>query len=351
MSLEEAMKDASKAESIKKKELWCADPGIGVLAQFTNGYLKTSKRVTITSGKTREILKTEQYNRIRCQIQNSMTVTPEDKASAIQFLNQLQNNLSAPNESQTLLPNLEATKSNDIHKYGQFLSSFISEMKTLLSFSPTVHALLEHQKQITKDINLLQISTTTSSHLYNTLKDKVSMFFQIALNSYYNSDILRKLKLQSLRNNEEWEQHTLQKLALAHGKKPEEIVIVFGDYERKAGHKGSKSSMGVKLLRLLRKAGYEVYIMNESYTSVKCSNCKNVNAECYNFESSQRKKWVDLKHMKNPPSGMVHSLLKCGLCSTIFQRDINGSNNIYYKARCIIDGLDNYKIYLKSKYN
>ena len=185
-------------------------------AQFTNRDLKNSKRVTSTSGERREFLKTERYNRIRHQIENSMTVTSQDKASALQFLNQLQNNLPAQNESQTLLPNLEATKPNDIQKYGQLLSSFISEMKTLLCFSPTVPALLEHQKQITKDINLLQISTTPSSHLYYTLQDEVSMFFQIALNSYYNSEMLRKLKLQSLTNNKEWEQHTLKKLSLAH---------------------------------------------------------------------------------------------------------------------------------------
>ena len=366
MKLEDAMNDAEKAVSIRRKFLIVADPGHKVLALFTNGKLKSSQRFAVSSGQRAEYLKTKHYAKIRQQIQDKNIVDDVDNNNALEFLAKLEVELSKQDTHYrgsilyTAFPSLKATKLNDLSKYCQFLSDFISDMKLLLRYSPTISDLLKHQKQVTKDIHDLQINIFPSNSLVNTLRREVSMFFQIALDSFYKHDKLRKLKLQSVRNNKAWEQHVLKELPKLHQDiKPEDVVIVFGSYKRQAGHKGSKPTMGVKLMRLLRNAGYEVYEVNESYTSMKCSNCRKVEAECYNFKFSERKKWVKLEQMKNPSkeipqkyskSSMVHGLLKCGLCSTIFQRDVNGSNNIYFKVECIINGSQEYEIYL-CKYN
>ena len=72
---------------------------------------------------------------------------------------------------------------------------------------------------------------------------------------------------------------------------------------------------------LLRKNGYKVYLVNEFRTSCKCSGCNG--GDC--------KKFMKMKNPKPYKDNLilVHGLLKCQSCNTMWNRDVNGASNIY----------------------
>ena len=77
---------------------------------------------------------------------------------------------------------------------------------------------------------------------------------------------------------------------------PEECLIVFGDWSESQGMKMGRPTPGVSILRLFRSEGYNVKLINEAYTSQKCSCCCNVNAVTINHRKMI--KWKDRKKLK-----------------------------------------------------
>ena len=70
---------------------------------------------------------------------------------------------------------------------------------------------------------------------------------------------------------------------------------------------------------LLRKKGYEVYLVNEFRTSCRCNHCE---GECKTFRKcSNPRPWK-----KNIITR--HGLLECKTCNRLWNRDMNGSLNI-----------------------
>jgi transposase len=95
--------------------------------------------------------------------------------------------------------------------------------------------------------------------------------------------------------------------------------------------KYKEPTKGKSLRELLRKYGYEVYLVNEYNTSKKCSLCHN---DC--------EKFMERENPKPYREGkiLVHGLLKCKTCQKLWNRDENSSINIYILALNAISKLN-----------
>ncbi len=84
---------------------------------------------------------------------------------------------------------------------------------------------------------------------------------------------------------------------------------------------GKEPTKGKGFRNLFRQNGYKVYLVDEFRTSCKCSKCEG--GECENF--------IKRENPKPYKSGeiLVHGLLRCKNCKTMWNRDVNGATNIY----------------------
>lgn len=103
-------------------------------------------------------------------------------------------------------------------------------------------------------------------------------------------------------------------------KDPTKTLVGHGDWSNPQGFKGKEPAPCKKLRRALRKAGATVVEINEFRTSIVCSKCckviqmKNV---CYKNKKGKRVECHETIRCTNS---------ECGVC---WQRDVNGSRNIY----------------------
>jgi hypothetical protein len=100
---------------------------------------------------------------------------------------------------------------------------------------------------------------------------------------------------------------------------PEETFIGIGDWEQSQQMKWKEPTKGKGFRKLFRKAGYQVYLVDEYRTSVACSKCRGRDAKCEKF-----------RYVPNPRPWknefiLRHGLLRCNQCGTLWNRDTNGS--------------------------
>lgn len=79
--------------------------------------------------------------------------------------------------------------------------------------------------------------------------------------------------------------------------------------------------------KLFRQNRYKVFLVDEHKTSCMCSNCKDDKARCETFTTKKNPK--PYKEGNIP----VHGLLKCKICSKLWNRDVNSATNIYRIAK------------------
>jgi hypothetical protein len=116
-----------------------------------------------------------------------------------------------------------------------------------------------------------------------------------------------------------------------------DAVIGVGDWSHKSRTqlKNGAPTLGIGLLRLLRRRFEHVYLIDEYKTSVSCSAC---HARCEN--SVYTKKVVSHDKDGNPRFRRVHKILRCTNenCRIYWQRDVNGSSNIHSIGKSILAG-------------
>jgi transposase len=115
---------------------------------------------------------------------------------------------------------------------------------------------------------------------------------------------------------------------------PDEVIICAGDYEQKHHMKYKEPVKGKGIRKLFRDNGYKLYLVDEFRTSCMCSKCQEETGRCEKF-----------MRRKNPKSFrdgdiLVHGLLTCKKCSSLWNRDINGATNIFRIARNAINGIE-----------
>lgn len=111
---------------------------------------------------------------------------------------------------------------------------------------------------------------------------------------------------------------------------PKETIIGYGDHAEKGHMKHHAPVKGVGFRKTFRRYGYEVYLVDEYMTSQGCNKC---GGKCTPF----------LKRKNPRPNkenvAIVHGLLKCSTCSSLWNRDMNASMNMYKITKSAILGL------------
>lgn len=138
--------------------------------------------------------------------------------------------------------------------------------------------------------------------------------------TFYEKYIFRKLQLQSYRNTKRSEQKMLNNFKRMFGNE-KDVVVCFGDYEQKKQMKYKEATKGKGIRTLFRKAGFQTYLVDEFRTSCMCSKC----------EIGICKKTMVRENPKPYRTGniIVHGLICCKNGCGYWNRDVNGSTNIY----------------------
>jgi transposase len=103
--------------------------------------------------------------------------------------------------------------------------------------------------------------------------------------------------------------------------KPEKVVICIGDWEQKKHRKFKEPTKGKGFRTLLRKTGFQTYLVDEFRTSCRCSNC--LGGECSKFRKCRNQKPNKNDYI------LRHGVLMCKTCSALWNRDENSARNIY----------------------
>lgn len=138
--------------------------------------------------------------------------------------------------------------------------------------------------------------------------------------SFYEGQIFRKLKWNAFMNRKRSEHKMLHRFRSIFGT-PEEVVIGFGDWEQRKQMRFKEPTKGKGMRELFRKAGYNVYLVDEFRTSCRCHKCE---GECTTFRACQNPRpW------KKNETTLRHGLLMCKTCTGLWNRDVNSSLNIH----------------------
>ena len=145
---------------------------------------------------------------------------------------------------------------------------------------------------------------------------------------FYKQDLFRKLKLNSYLNTLKSEQKMINNFERIFGKK-DEVVVCFGDHQQKSHLKHMEPTKGVGMRKLFKRAGYQIYLVNEFRTSCRCANC-----------GGKNEKFMKRNNPRPFQKGSieVHGLLRCQNGCSLWNRDTNAAINIYKIAKNAVEG-------------
>ena len=148
---------------------------------------------------------------------------------------------------------------------------------------------------------------------------------------FYRKELFRKLKFGRYINIKRNEQKMINQFKKTFGN-PEEVVICIGDWEQRKQMKFKEPTIGKGIRTLFRKNNYNVFLVDEFRTSCKCSNCDGGVCEKFRVRKHPNKKKDELR--------LIHGLLRCKSGCGLWNRDRNGSSNIYKIAEKAIKKLE-----------
>ena len=146
---------------------------------------------------------------------------------------------------------------------------------------------------------------------------------------FYETELLRKLKLDSYINRMQSEQKLIKEFAETFGK-PTETIITIGDWCQKQNMKYKEPTKGKGFRDLFRKNGFDVYLVNEDRTSCRCFKC---HGECTTFRDCNNP-----RPLRKDEIILRHGLTMCKTCKVLWNRDENSSCNIYKIAQLAVQG-------------
>ena len=148
---------------------------------------------------------------------------------------------------------------------------------------------------------------------------------------FYTKHLFRKLKFGKHINIKRNEQQMIRNFRKMYGN-PENVVICIGDWEQRQQMKYKEPTLGIWMRSLFRKNKYNVYLVDEFRTSCKCSKCEGGLCEKYIVRKNPKPKKDEMR--------LVHGLLRCKSGCGSWNRDRNGSSNIYKIAYQAIHKLE-----------
>jgi hypothetical protein len=192
----------------------------------------------------------------------------------------------------------------------------------------------------TKQINgksVIEYETELSKHNRKTLgiekfKEYVGEKNRVnnILFGFYAKQLFRKLKFGRYINAKRNEQKMISNFKEIYGN-PDEVVICIGDWEQRQHMKYKEPTIGKGMRTLFRRNKYQVYLVDEHKTSCRCSKCEGGICEKFMVRENPRPNKDGLR--------LVHGLLRCKSGCGAWNRDRNGSTNIYKIASRAISNL------------
>jgi hypothetical protein len=162
------------------------------------------------------------------------------------------------------------------------------------------------------------------------VKKKNEMNLRLA--PFYEDYTFRRMKMLSYIGRQRTEAKMLREFEAKFGS-GEEAVIAIGDWEQRQHRKFKEPIKGKGFRTVLRKAGYDVYLVDEFRTSCRCSACHD-HGECTTFrECDNPRPYRDGRILR-------HGLVRCKTCQRLWNRDTNASSNIYTIAHNAIYGME-----------
>jgi hypothetical protein len=161
---------------------------------------------------------------------------------------------------------------------------------------------------------------------------------------FYRKELFRKLKFGKYINVKRNEQKMVRNFKKTFGNQ-EEVVICIGDWEQRKQMKYKEPTLGKGIRTLFRKNNYKVFLVDEFRTSCKCSNCNGGVCEKFRVRKNPRPKPKKNKEnskneIKYDEMRLIHGLLRCKSGCGLWNRDRNGSSNIYKIANNAINNIE-----------
>ncbi len=152
----------------------------------------------------------------------------------------------------------------------------------------------------------------------------------LRLAPFYDEHTFRRMKILSYIGRQRTEAKMLREFETKFGS-DQEAVIAIGDWQQRQHRKFKEPVKGKGFRTLLRKAGYDVYLVDEFRTSCRCSAC---HGECTTFrECDNPRPYRDGRILR-------HGLVRCKTCQRLWNRDTNASSNIWKIAHNAIHGME-----------
>jgi hypothetical protein len=154
---------------------------------------------------------------------------------------------------------------------------------------------------------------------------------------HYSEKLFRKLKFNRYTNTQKSESKMIRNFANKFGK-PEECIIVLGDYDKENNMKGKEPIINRRIRKIFRNHKYQVFMINEFRTSKLCNVCES-NCDTFLKRESKNPKHKDKKTDKQKIIE-VWGLTLCENknCSLIHNRDKNSALNMYKITQSIFEG-------------
>ena len=186
-------------------------------------------------------------------------------------------------------------------------------------------------KEIETELNEYNSKTTNYEKFkeYCIEKNKVNS----KLFNHYQQEFYKKFKLNRFTNSQKSEQKMIKSFSKKFGK-PENTIVVMGDYDKGSYHmKGVEPVICKKFRRIFKNAGYKTFLVNEYKTSMLCNCCHN---ELETFKERPSK-----KPKKKGETEICHGLLRCQSvkpkCEIIHNRDKNAVQNMLEIVSSLFD--------------
>ena len=150
---------------------------------------------------------------------------------------------------------------------------------------------------------------------------------------FYRKELFRKLKFGKYINIKRNEQKMISNFKRAYGD-ADNVVICIGDWEQRKQMKYKEPTLGKGIRTLFRKNNFNVFLVDEFRSSCKCSKCDGGVCEKFMVRTHPNKK-------KNKDElRLIHGLLRCKSGCGSWNRDRNGSSNIYKIAKNAINNIE-----------
>jgi hypothetical protein len=328
---------------VKQRKLYNSSGGIKMFKDVIwNEFFRTEKKIfNSNTYKFTGSIQTDGFSISILQMHRTKTVDKFKKAKKETYIDEIVYDNLKPKDIISIDPNKDdliycikgSRETNDLKKF-----RYTNNQRSKETRKRKNRKILLNEKNL--DGTIINIETEISK--FNSKTNNITKFTEyiikkneinVKLKDFYERLLWRKLKLSVYTRTQKSEMKMLERFKQKLSP-PESSIIAFGDWSQANQMKYKEPSKGKSFRNLFRKAGYEVYLVNEFRTSKMCCNCMNEDGKCEKFlKINSPRPW------KRDEEILCHGLVKCKTCNTMFNRDLNSCVNIKRIAENALSGL------------